>query len=46
MDAESDARMPLTSHLEELRWRLVRALLAIGIAFALSYWRAEELFAA
>jgi sec-independent protein translocase protein TatC len=25
--------MPLTAHLEELRWRIVRALVALGIAF-------------
>ena len=45
MDAESDARMPLTAHLEELRWRLVRALVAVGVAFAVCYWEAEALFA-
>jgi sec-independent protein translocase protein TatC len=45
MDAESDVRMPLTAHLEELRWRLVRALLAIGLGFAVCYWNAEALFA-
>ena len=37
--------MPLTAHLEELRWRIVRALLAVGVAFACSYWFAEPLFA-
>jgi sec-independent protein translocase protein TatC len=42
--AESDARMPLTAHLEELRWRLVRALLAVGVAFVVCYWSAEALF--
>ena len=30
---ESDARMPLTAHLEELRWRIVRALVAVAVAF-------------
>jgi sec-independent protein translocase protein TatC len=40
-----DARMPLTAHLEELRWRIVRALAALGIAFVGCYWFAEELFA-
>ena len=44
MGAESDARMPLTAHLEELRWRIVRALLAIGAAFAVAYGFAEPLF--
>lgn len=46
MGPESDVRMPLTAHLEELRWRLVRALLAIAAAFAVSYAFAEPLFAA
>ena len=45
MSAEFDARMPLTAHLEELRWRIVRALFALGIAFGACYWFAEELFA-
>ena len=37
--------MPLTAHLEELRWRIIRALLALGLAFGVSYWFAEALFA-
>jgi sec-independent protein translocase protein TatC len=37
-------RMPLTAHLEELRWRIVRALLALGLAFGVCYWFAEALF--
>jgi sec-independent protein translocase protein TatC len=41
---ESDARMPLTAHLEELRWRVVRALVAVGIAFGVCYWFADALF--
>jgi sec-independent protein translocase protein TatC len=45
MGAELDERMPLTAHLEELRWRIVRALVALGIAFAACYWFSEELFA-
>jgi sec-independent protein translocase protein TatC len=45
MDAESDARMPLTAHLEELRWRLVRALLAVAAGFALCYAFAQHLVA-
>ena len=36
--------MPLTAHLEELPWRLVRALLAIGVAFAGCYAVAERTF--
>ncbi len=37
--------MPLTAHLEELRWRLIKALLGIGAAFLLSYQFADVLFA-
>jgi sec-independent protein translocase protein TatC len=44
MGPDTDARMPLTAHLEELRWRLVRALAAIGVAFAVCYWFADEIF--
>src|SRR4030095_4635641 len=43
MGAEDDVRMPLTAHLEELRTRLIRALLAVAVGFALSYWIAEPL---
>jgi sec-independent protein translocase protein TatC len=43
MDAESDARMPLTAHLEELRWRIVRALLAVAAGFGLCYAFAQSL---
>jgi len=45
MGPESDVRMPLTAHLEELRTRIIRALLAIGIAFGVCYWFADGLFA-
>lgn len=45
MGPDFDARMPLTAHLEELRWRIVRALIALGIAFSGCYWFAQELFA-
>jgi sec-independent protein translocase protein TatC len=39
-----DVKMPLTAHLEELRWRLIRAMLAIAVGFAASYAFAEQLF--
>jgi sec-independent protein translocase protein TatC len=45
MAEDLDARMPLTAHLEELRWRIVRALVALAVAFGGCYWFAEELFA-
>lgn len=38
------AEMPLTAHLEELRWRMVRALIATGIAFVFVYNVADQLF--
>jgi len=43
MGAEDDVRMPLTAHLEELRTRLIRALLAIAIGFAACYGFSEPL---
>jgi sec-independent protein translocase protein TatC len=45
MAAESDGRMPLTAHLDELRTRLIRALLATAAGFALCYGFAEPLVA-
>lgn len=41
----ADVKMPLTAHLEELRWRIVKALIAVGLAFAGCYGFARELFA-
>lgn len=40
----ADLQMPLTAHLEELRWRLVKALLAIGVAFIAVYNFSDVLF--
>jgi len=40
----ADVKMPLTAHLEELRWRLIKALTAIGVAFFICYAFAERLF--
>jgi sec-independent protein translocase protein TatC len=40
-----DVKMPLTAHLEELRTRLIRSLLAVGVAFALCYQFVETLMA-
>src|SRR2546428_3412321 len=45
MGPEHDARMPLTAHLEELRARLIRALLATLVAALLCYGLAEHLVA-
>jgi sec-independent protein translocase protein TatC len=40
----ADVKMPLTAHLQELRWRLVKSLLAIAAGFTLCYNFAEALF--
>lgn len=37
MSHDPEARMPLTSHLEELRTRLIRALLAVAVGFGIAY---------
>src|SRR5438045_706154 len=36
--------MPLTAHLEELRWRLIKSLIAIAVGFTVAYNFAERLF--
>ena len=36
--------MPLTAHLEELRWRLIKSIGAIALAFAVTYNIADWLF--
>jgi len=41
----ADVKMPLTAHLEELRWRLIKSIGAVGVAFAGCYYFAELLFA-
>lgn len=40
----ADVKMPLTAHLQELRWRLIKSLLAIAAGFTLCYNFAEPLF--
>ena len=40
-----DVKMPLTAHLQELRWRLIKSLLAIAVGFAACYNFADALFA-
>jgi sec-independent protein translocase protein TatC len=44
MSSEADAKMPLTAHLEELRWRILKALVAVAIAFVAAYNFADYLF--
>jgi sec-independent protein translocase protein TatC len=41
---DDNRTMPLLGHLEELRWRLIKALLAVGVAFLLTYAFANSLF--
>jgi sec-independent protein translocase protein TatC len=38
--------LPLTEHLAELRSRLIRSLLAVGVGFAISWTFREQIFAA
>ena len=45
MGAEADVRMPLTAHLEELRTRIIRSLLAIAGGFLASYGFSDRLVA-
>jgi len=44
MKSESDLAMPLSGHLDELRTRLIRILIAVGIGFALTYNWADLVF--
>jgi len=37
-------KMPFTDHLEELRNRLIRCFIAVGIGFSISYFFKEEIF--
>ena len=39
-----ESAMPLSSHLEELRWRIVWAVCAVALAFVFTYALAESLF--
>jgi len=39
-----DLKMPLTAHLEELRWRIIKALIAIAVGFTACYNFADTLF--
>jgi len=40
----TDATMPLTAHLEELRWRVVKAFGAIAIGFVACYFFSDRIF--
>src|SRR5687768_13067002 len=45
MGPESDVRMPLTAHLDELRTRLIRGLLAVAVGGGLGWLVIEHLVA-
>jgi sec-independent protein translocase protein TatC len=40
----TDGTMPLTAHLEELRWRIVKALAAVMMAFGGCYFYSDRIF--
>lgn len=40
----ADNKVPLTSHLAELRTRLIRSFIAVGIGFLVSYVYVEQIF--
>jgi sec-independent protein translocase protein TatC len=44
MTDPNEEKLPLTSHLEELRKRLIRSMIAVGIAFGLCFNYKERLF--
>ncbi|MCP4118303.1 MAG: twin-arginine translocase subunit TatC [Desulfobacteraceae bacterium] len=44
MKQEEDSRSPLTEHLTELRDRLVRSFIAVGVGFVIAYCFKERLF--
>jgi len=41
---EAQAKMTFTEHLEELRYRLIRILISIGIGFLISYGFSKQIF--
>ncbi len=45
-DGPDEARMPIIEHLRELRTRLIRALIALVVGFAVAYLISDQLFAA
>lgn len=40
--AKGGSRMTISEHLEELRSRLMRCLLAVGVGFVAAFWRIED----
>ena len=44
MTDQIDEKMPFTQHLEELKTRLTRVLIAVGVGFVICYLFKEKLF--
>jgi sec-independent protein translocase protein TatC len=42
-DRRDEGQMTLVEHLDELRGRLIKSVLAVGVATALAFWRADQL---
>ena len=45
MRSDPDLSMPLSAHLQELRGRLIKSAIAVGIGFAVTYNWADLVFA-
>ena len=41
---EDDQKLPFLEHLEELRTRLIRCFIAVGVGFGIAYFFKEDLF--
>jgi sec-independent protein translocase protein TatC len=39
-----DEKLPLTTHLEELRSRLIKMITCVGVVFCFCYWQADKIF--
>lgn len=39
-----DEKLPVTDHLEELRWRLIKCLIAVAVGFGVSYAFVQPIF--
>ena len=39
-----DEKLPITDHLEELRWRLIKCLIAVAVGFGASYAFIQPIF--
>ncbi|MGC9323150.1 MAG: twin-arginine translocase subunit TatC [Desulfomonilia bacterium] len=39
-----EEKLPITSHLEEMRWRLIKCVIAVGVGFLASYAFSKQIF--